>query len=595
LKFTEFDLRQELIDSIEKIGFSGATPIQELVIPQVLRGKDVSGLAQTGTGKTAAFVVPLIDRILRFRAGEEGERVPKNWKKNSYVLVLVPTRELAVQVEQAVVQFGKNANIGTAVVVGGAGYDEQRRALRSNAEFVVGTPGRLLDLYKSHDLDLNSVGAIVFDEADRMFDMGFKDDMKYILRRVPRDRQFLLFSATLNFEVLNTAYQFGAEPVEFNVSRDSVTAEGIDHEILHVGQDEKPMYLLSVIKKMAPNQCMVFSNFKFNVRPIARFLKDNGFEATEMSSLLSQAQRNRVLESFRTGKQEILVATDVAARGLDIKGVDLVVNFDLPDDPEGYVHRIGRTGRAGGSGRAIGLVSDRDVEALMRVETYLKEKLKVGWMEETELIKDFKPFVRERESYPSRPGGGGPRPARPGGGRGRSGPGAGRPPQRPQNSSAPRGPARPPQGPTNSVGRDHDRRPHDQRGGPATPPKPRVEQGPRSPNQGPSAPFTPSAAGQQHRDRRLGRHGGIAGAATGGAPQQQQGRGPNQGRGRQGSSGGRSPHHGRQGHQASRSNGSPSGSSQNAPQRRPLRKGGEASQKSSVGQKIKTFISKWFR
>lgn len=394
LKFSEYELRPELLEALNDIGFTEATPIQESVMPHILVGKDVSGLAQTGTGKTGAFCIPLIDRILRYREGETGERVPGHWKKNSFVLVLVPTRELATQVEETVVKLGKKHGIRSVVISGGTSYEPQKKALKEGVEFVVGTPGRVLDLYKSHLLDLRGVGAIVFDEADRMFDMGFKDDMKFILRRVPRNRQFLLFSATLNFDVTNTAYQFGSEPIEFNLSRDQITAEGIDHEIHHIGQEDKPKYLLSIMKKYQPQQCIVFSNFKSNVGRVARFLKDNGFEATEISSLLSQRQRNHVIEAFKTGQKQILVATDVAARGLDIKGVDLVVNFELPDDCEGYVHRIGRTGRAGANGKAIGLVSDRDVDALGRIEEYLKEKVTIGWMEDSDIIQDFKAFPR---------------------------------------------------------------------------------------------------------------------------------------------------------------------------------------------------------
>jgi superfamily II DNA/RNA helicase len=536
LKFSDFELKPDLIEAIEATGFTAATPIQEVVIPQVLRGKDVSGLAQTGTGKTAAFVIPLIDRILRHRAGETGERAPANWKKNSYVLVLVPTRELATQVEQSIGVFGKKAGMKSVVIVGGSAYDDQRLGLRQGVEFVVGTPGRLLDLYKSHDLDLNSVGAIVFDEADRMFDMGFKDDMKYILKRVPRDRQFLLFSATLNFDVLNTAYEFGAEPIEFNVSRDQITAEGIDHSILHVGQEDKPMYLLSVLKKYGPQQCLVFSNFKYNVSHIARFLKNNGIDAIEMSSLLSQHQRNKVLESFKTGKRQILVATDVAARGLDVKGIDLVVNYDLPDDAEGYVHRIGRTGRAGGSGRAIGLVSDRDVEALGRIENYLKEKVKMGWLEDSELIRDFAALTREDSRPRSRP------PLKP-----RPRPPQNRPP--PQRAN----PNRPPQQNTS--------RPRSQ---PTTTPS----------AHGQTASQSPNAVSHQHRDRKLGRHGGIANAATGG--NKPQGAGQSNGPTRRGPR----PEH-------------------RTPQRRPLNKSsGAATAKASnagVGQKIKGFFSKLFK
>jgi ATP-dependent RNA helicase RhlB len=286
-------------------------------------------------------------------------------------------------------------------------------------------------LYKEHVVDLKQVRAIVFDEADRMFDMGFKDDMKYILSRVPRERQFLVFSATMNFDVLNTAYQFGAEPVEIDVSRDQAKAENVKDEIFHVGNQDKPMYLLSLLKKHNPKQAIIFSNFKFNVEKVARFLSENGTHAMAISSLLTQAQRNRVIEQFKADNEKnILVATDVAARGLDIKGVDLVINYELPQDAESYVHRIGRTGRAGSEGHAYSLVSDRDVESLARIEDYLKHKVEIGWIEEADLIKEFKAFPRdeERSSRPFERGESrGPRPQRGGGGpRGERRPGGGR-------------------------------------------------------------------------------------------------------------------------------------------------------------------------
>src|SRR6185312_12077829 len=281
--------------SIEKLGYSECTPIQALSMPHILSGKDMAGLAQTGTGKTAAFVIPMMDRILKSRISQEnlseeqktalvGRFFPE-WRPQNFVLILVPTRELAEQVYENIQKLGEASGLRGFAIYGGTGYDKQKEAVKSGVEFVVATPGRLIDLYKEHVVDLKQVRAIVFDEADRMFDMGFKDDMKFILSRVPRERQYLMYSATLNFDVLNTAYQFGAEPIEFNVSRDQATAEGIDHEILHVGQEEKPMYLLSVLKKYAPQQCIVFSNFKHNVSHIARFLKNNNIDAIEMSSL----------------------------------------------------------------------------------------------------------------------------------------------------------------------------------------------------------------------------------------------------------------------------------------------------------------------
>ncbi len=388
LKFSELNLDPKINAVIEKIGYLECTPIQTAVIPQVLAGKDVSGLAQTGTGKTAAFLIPLMDRILKGQF--------QDWAPTNFVLILVPTRELAEQVYDNIAAYSESTGLTGVAVYGGTGYDKQKEAFRKNVDFVVATPGRLIDLYKDNCVDLKQVRAIVFDEADRMFDMGFKDDMKFILQRVPRERQFLVFSATLNFDVMNTAYMFGAEPIEIDVSRDQAKAENVKDEIFHCGHDEKPMYLLSILKKYNPRQVIIFSNFKFNVERIASFLSQNAVPAMGISSLLTQAQRTRVIELFKAeNEKNILVATDVAARGLDIKGVDMVINYELPNDAESYVHRIGRTGRAGAEGLAFSLVCDRDIESLARVEVYLKHKLPSGWMEEEALVKEFSAFPRE--------------------------------------------------------------------------------------------------------------------------------------------------------------------------------------------------------
>jgi ATP-dependent RNA helicase RhlB len=440
LNFAELTLEPSLQSAIDKLGYAECTPIQAATIPTILDGKDLSGLAQTGTGKTAAFLIPLMERILRSRPAGEGlseeqraiiqKRAFPDWRSQNFILILVPTRELAEQVCENILKFSEFSGLRGVSVYGGTSYEKQKEGFRTGVEFVVATPGRLIDLYKEHVVDLKQVRAIVFDEADRMFDMGFKDDMKYILQRVPRERQFLVFSATLNFDVLNTAYQFGAEPVEVDVSRDQAKAENVKDEIFHVGQEDKPMYLLSILKKHNPKQVIVFSNFKMNVERIAAFLSSNGYPAMAISSLLSQAQRNRVIELFKSeNEKNILVATDVAARGLDIKGVDLVVNYEMPQDAESYVHRIGRTGRAGLEGQAFSLVSDRDVESLSRIEDYLKHKLTIGWMEDTDLIRDFKPFPQESYS--------GFRPPRAEGGRPRGGRSEGRRGGRPERGERP--------------------------------------------------------------------------------------------------------------------------------------------------------------
>ncbi len=362
-------------------------------MPHILAGKDVAGLAQTGTGKTAAFLIPLIERILRTKQDPTHERAIKDWNARSFVLILVPTRELADQINENAIKLCAGTGFKSYPVYGGTGYDKQKEALQSGLQFLISTPGRMIDLYKENHIDLKQVRAIVFDEADRMFDMGFKDDMKYILGRVPRDRQFLVFSATLNFDVINTAYQFGSEPIEINISRDQAKADHVKDFIIHLGNDEKPQFLLSLLKKENPKQAMIFTNFKHNVDKVAAFLMSNKISAMGISSLMSQSQRNQVIEKFKAeNDQNILVATDVAARGLDINGVDLVINYEMPQDAESYVHRIGRTGRAGREGQAFSFISDRDIDSLSRVEEYTKKKIDAKYMEEADLIKDFAAF-----------------------------------------------------------------------------------------------------------------------------------------------------------------------------------------------------------
>lgn len=393
MKYSELNLDSQLFAAIESLQYNEATAIQEQTIPHILEGRDVAGLAQTGTGKTAAFLIPLIERILKTKSEPESARAFKDWNARSFVLILVPTRELAEQINDNVIKLATKAGLKSFPLYGGTGYDRQREALHSGLQFVVSTPGRLIDLYKENYIDLKQVRAIVFDEADRMFDMGFKDDMKYILSRVPTDRQFLVFSATLNFDVLNTAYQFGAEPVEINISRDQAKAENVKDFILHIGHEEKPQHLLSILKKENPKQAMIFTNFKHNVDRLSAFLIDNKIPAMGLSSLMTQAQRNHVIEKFKAeNDQNILVATDVAARGLDITGVDLVVNYEMPQDAESYVHRIGRTGRAGREGKAFSLICDRDIDSLSRVEEYTKKKIEISYMEDGELLKDFVEF-----------------------------------------------------------------------------------------------------------------------------------------------------------------------------------------------------------
>ena len=265
MNFLELQLDSRLQTNIQKLNYAEATPIQAQVIPLILSGRDVAGLAQTGTGKTAAFLVPLIERILKAETAPTSEVAFKDWKPFHSILVMVPTRELAEQIHENAEKFIAGTGLKSHPFYGGTGYDRQKEALAGGVNFIIATPGRLIDLYKEHHVDFKRVRAIVFDEADRMFDMGFKDDMKYVLSRIERDRQFLVFSATLNFDVLNTAYQFGAEPVEINVSRDQAKAENVKDAIIHLGDGEKPQQLLSILKREKPKQTIIFTNFKTNV------------------------------------------------------------------------------------------------------------------------------------------------------------------------------------------------------------------------------------------------------------------------------------------------------------------------------------------
>jgi ATP-dependent RNA helicase RhlE len=400
MTYLDYQLDLRLNQTIQNMGYTQPTPIQEQAIPKIMMGQDVAGLAQTGTGKTAAFLIPLIERILKSETEPHHERAFKDWQSYQCVLILVPTRELADQIHENVVKLTAGLGLKSFAFYGGTGYEKQKEALKNGLHFIVSTPGRLIDLYKEHFVDFKKVRAVVFDEADRMFDMGFKDDMKYVLSRIERNRQFLVFSATLNFDVLNTAYQFGAEPVEINISRDQATADHVKDAIYHLGNEEKPQHLISVMKKINPKQVIIFTNFKNNVDRLVHFLSENQIPAMGLSSLMNQTQRNSVIGKFKAdNNQNVLVATDVAARGLDITGVDLVINYEMPQDCESYVHRIGRTGRAGNEGHAFSFVSDKDVESLYRIEEFTKKKIEIQYLEDADLVKDFKPMMQEEFSY----------------------------------------------------------------------------------------------------------------------------------------------------------------------------------------------------
>ena len=354
--FFGLGIAPNLIAMLDKMKFTVPTPIQNQAIPIAIEGKDVMGIAQTGTGKTLAFAVPMIQRLNT--GGGRG-------------LIIVPTRELALQVDEVFQKFRSAMSGGTAVLIGGASMHNQLQALRRNPRVIIATPGRLIDHLQQRTVRLDDVKILVLDEADRMLDMGFAPQIAKILVTVPKDRQTMLFSATMPPEITRIASSYMKLPVSVEVARSGTAAEKVVQE-LYIVQKENKRVLLEKILYQYHGSVLLFSRTKYNAGKIARYLRDIGHSAAEIHSDRSLSQRKEALEGFKNGKYRILVATDIAARGIDVKGIELVINYDIPDDPGNYVHRIGRTGRAGREGRAITFAMPdqrmdvKNIEKLMR-------------------------------------------------------------------------------------------------------------------------------------------------------------------------------------------------------------------------------------
>jgi ATP-dependent RNA helicase RhlE len=341
MTFHNLSLNADLIRAVDALGWTEPTPIQRQAIPPILEGRDVLGAAQTGSGKTGAFALPILDHLLK-RPG----RGPR-------VLVLVPTRELATQVDQTFVDTGRFTPFKVATIIGGVGYDQQRRAVSNGAEVLVATPGRLLDHLENRAFTLESVDHLVLDEADRMLDMGFLPDIKAIVHRVPKNRQTLLFSATLVPEVERVAAFTLVDPVRVEVARPATVAEGISQVLYPIVQEQKADLLLALLRSTEMRSVLVFTRTKDRADRVAAKLEGEGFRAEILHSNRTQSERTRAMDNFRHARSQILVATDIAARGIDIKGISHVINYDVPQHPEDYVHRVGRTARAYGVGDAI--------------------------------------------------------------------------------------------------------------------------------------------------------------------------------------------------------------------------------------------------
>ncbi|MCX7675130.1 MAG: DEAD/DEAH box helicase [Bdellovibrionaceae bacterium] len=389
INLADYPLDEILKKNLSDMGVTQLRPVQQAVWSLVIQGRDVAVQADTGSGKTLAFLVPLVDRVLKAMRGEGGFG---EWRPRQFVLILVPTRELGQQIQEVFAKVTTHTSLQSVLLIGGESIDQQKQLLSSGPQFIVATPGRLIDLYKSHALDLKQVRALVIDEADRFAEIGFERDLRFLARRLPKERQWLVFSATLSYDILYLSYDCGAEVEEVRLSSDTVYKAQVKDYVIHLGEAEKPQYLLSLIKNSTSQQIIVFTNFKNQVEWIATFLRRNQILALPISGQMPQNLRRRALEEFRRASQQIvLVATDVAARGLDIQGVDLVIHYELPTFSETYVHRMGRAGRSGREGLSYALADDRDVDALQKIEKYLSRKIDIGHLEDEQLIKDFVP------------------------------------------------------------------------------------------------------------------------------------------------------------------------------------------------------------
>ncbi len=356
MQFSEMPLSKAIMKAVADMGFEEASPIQTETIPRLLEGKDVIGMAQTGTGKTAAFAIPAIESLDRAA-------------KHTQVIVLCPTRELVIQVTGEFRTLMKyTERLSVVPVYGGQDIDRQLKALKAGAQVVVGTPGRTMDLMRRGSLNISSVRMVVLDEADEMLDMGFREDIEIILRETPEERQTVMFSATMPEDILKLVKRYQRDPVQIDVTGRRIDAPDIDQTYFEVPDKSKPEALARLIDVHGIKLALVFCNTKTRVEDLSEILKARGYSAEGLHGGMNQKQRDKVMDGFRRGRTEVLVATDVAGRGIDVSGIEAVFNYDLPRDHEDYVHRIGRTARAGKSGRAFTFVVGREIYGLRRIE-----------------------------------------------------------------------------------------------------------------------------------------------------------------------------------------------------------------------------------
>jgi ATP-dependent RNA helicase RhlE len=391
MSFNELGLSEPLLKAVRDQGYDTPSPIQAQAIPAVLSGRDVMAAAQTGTGKTAGFTLPLLERLSK--GGREESRVQSN---NVRALVLTPTRELAAQVSDSIATYGKYLNLHSTVVFGGVKINPQMMRLRQGVDVLVATPGRLMDLCNQKAVRFSQLEVLILDEADRMLDMGFIRDIKKIIALLPKQRQNLLFSATFSSDIRALAKGMVNNPLEISVNAENSTAEKVTQWLMAVDKKRKPALLTHLIKENSWKQVLVFTKTKHGANKLTQYLEAEGLTAAAIHGNKSQGARTKALASFKDGRVQILVATDIAARGIDIDLLPQVVNFDLPNVPEDYVHRIGRTARAGNTGQAVSLVCNDDLKLLWDIEQVIQQHI------ERKVIDRFLPVNDLGESRPIR-------------------------------------------------------------------------------------------------------------------------------------------------------------------------------------------------
>ena len=384
MRFEELNIPPKVLDGIRAAGFTECTAVQTLILPEALRGKDIAAQSQTGTGKTAAFLIAVFSRMLRLRPPGRGP--------SPRALIIAPTRELVLQINAEARLLGGPAGLRILPVFGGIDYVKQREDISKGVDILIGTPGRLIDYLKQKVYSLRKTQFLVIDEADRMFYMGFISDLRFLLRRLSpyNSRQSMLFSATLSNRVLELCYEHMNNPLQFSVTPEKITVEQVEQEIYHVGTSEKFGALLGILGRAPGGRYLIFCNTRAAAERLETLLNANGLAAAAITGDLPQNKRLKVLSQFRDGTLPILVAMDVASRGLHIEGVTHVINYDLPQDAQDYVHRIGRTARAGAAGKAISLACEQYVHSLPDIEEYIRQKIPVMPVTDEMIVRGYR-------------------------------------------------------------------------------------------------------------------------------------------------------------------------------------------------------------